>query len=314
MGILLFNLYAVEVNMSNLSNPTSIHITNQTPVSPAIQAWEINLQDQDKSIYTIKAFINDLQLLTGFFPPDKTIGSFSTNDLNNFLKWLENGRGVPCSPKSLARRITSIKAFFRWLKQHGRITVDPAEKVVQKSVISPLPEVLSDTEIIQVLETAQKYRTASKPDSRPFTLVQLLLETGLKKGECLALSLNHIDLSNTDEPFIFVRYNNPNYRYKERKILVSPIWIESYLEYQTQYDPKDQVFPWSPRRLEYILEDIGRDAGLKKHLSFDMCRWTCALKDFNQSEEHELIRQKLGISKIQWREIGSKLNRLSMGA
>jgi len=300
--------------MSSLPNSSSIHITNQTPLLPAIHSWEIFLQDQDKSIYTIKAFINDLQLMSGFFPPDKTVGSFSTNDLNNFLKWLENGRGVPCSPKSLARRITSIKAFFRWLKQHGRITIDPAEKVVQKSVISPLPEVLTDGEIFKVLETVQKYRSATKPDSRPFTLVQLLLETGLKKGECLALSLNHIDLSNPDEPFIFVRYNNPNYRYKERKIIVSPIWVESYLDYLKQYDPKDQVFPWSPRRLEYILEDIGKDAGLKKHLSFDMCRWTCALKDFNKSDEHDLIRQKLGISKIQWREIGSKLNRLSMGA
>jgi len=300
--------------MSSLPNSSSIHITNQTPLLPAIHSWEIFLQDQDKSIYTIKAFINDLQLMSGFFPPDKTVGSFSTNDLNNFLKWLENGRGVPCSPKSLARRITSIKAFFRWLKQHGRITIDPAEKVVQKSVISPLPEVLTDGEIFKVLETVQKYRSATKPDSRPFTLVQLLLETGLKKGECLALSLNHIDLSNPDEPFIFVRYNNPNYRYKERKIIVSPIWVESYLDYLKQYDPKDQVFPWSPRRLEYILEDIGKDAGLKKHLSFDMCRWTCALKDFNKSDEHDLIRQKLGLSKIQWREIGSKLNRLSMGA
>jgi len=298
--------------MNNPSNPNLVHITNLTTLLPAIQAWEIFLQDQDKSIYTVKAFISDLQLFTGFFAPDKSIGTISTNDINNFLKWLENGRGVSCSPKSLARRITSIKAFFRWLKQHGRISIDPAEKVVQKSVISPLPEILSELEIQKVLDTAQKYLVALKPDARPFTLVQLLLETGLKKGECLSLSLNHIDLESTSEPFIFVRYNNPNYRYKERKISISPIWIESYRTYLEQYQPKDQVFPWSPRRLEYILEDIGKDAGLKKHLSFDMCRWTCALTDFKNSDDHDLIRQKLGISKIQWREIGAKLNRLSL--
>lgn len=296
--------------MSN-SQSSNLHITQQTQLLPAIQAWEIYLQDQDKSIYTVKAFVSDLQLLASFFPPDKTVGTITTSDLNNFLKWLETGRPVPCSPKSLARRITSIKAFFRWLKQFGRITIDPAEKVVQKSVISPLPEVLTEAEQERVLEAANKLRSASKPDARPLTLLLLLLETGLKKGECLSLTLNHLNLETPADPYIFVRYNNPNYRYKERKISVSDEWVQVYQEYVEQYQPKDQLFPWSPRRLEYILEDIGKEAGLEKHLSFDMCRWTSVLRDFTTTEDKDLIRQKLGISKIQWREIGAKLNRLS---
>jgi integrase/recombinase XerD len=60
-----------------------------------------------------------------------------------------------------------------------------------------------------------------------------------------------------------------------------------------------------------LLEDIGREAGLEKHLSFDMCRWTCALNDYRSGMESEKIRQKLGISKIQWREIGQKLRQLA---
>lgn len=297
--------------MSEISSSSAIHISTQTPLFPAIRAWEIFLEDQDKSPYTVKAFINDMQLLANYFPPDRTIGSITTNDLNNFLTWMENGRGIPCSPKSLARRITSIKAFFRWLNQNGRITINPAEKVVQKSVISPLPVVLSQDEVQKVLDIALSYQSGSKPDARPFTLLALLLETGLKKGEILALSVNHIDLESSENPFVFVRYNNPNYRYKERKINISPGWVEIYLEYLKQYEPKDQVFPWSPRRLEYILEDIGKDAGLDKHLSFDMCRWTSVLLDYISDCERDYIRQKLGISKIQWREVGNKLERLS---
>jgi len=46
-------------------------------------------------------------------------------------------------------------------------------------------------------------------------------------------------------------------------------------------------------------------------LSFDMCRWTCALRDFRSGLEAEKIRIKLGISKIQWREIGMKLKQLN---
>jgi len=287
------------------------HIQSSTPLNPAIQAWEIYLQDQDKSPFTVKAFINDLQLLASFIPPDKSIGSITTNDLNLFLKWLENSRGVPCSPKSLSRRITSLKAFFRWLHNNGRILTNPAEKVVQKSVISPLPEILTSEEIKLIFDIADRYRNASKADTRYYTLFKLLLETGIKKGECLMLGLNHIDLNSPNGPFIFVRYNNPNYRYKERKINVSTEWVEAYQKYVNQFNPKDQVFPWSPRRLEYILEDLSKEAGLDKHLSFDMCRWTCAVLDYNSDMDRDAIRQKLGISKIQWREIGQKLERLS---
>lgn len=290
---------------------TTAHITAQTPLLPAIRAWELYLQDQGRSLYTIKAFIGDLQLLTSYLPADKTLGTVTTNDLNHFLNWLQKGRGVPCSPKSLARRITSLKSFFRWLHQGGVLVVDPAEKVVQQSVMSPLPVVLTTEETEKVLEVARAYRVAKKPDARPYTLLSLLLSTGIKKGECLALTLNHIDLEAPNGPILFIRYASPSSRYKERKIALTADWVESFKEYQAQYQPTDRVFPWSPRRLEYLLEDIGEEAGLTKHLSFDMCRWTCALDDWEAKIEPDKIRQKLGISKIQWREISLKLRQLS---
>ncbi len=278
---------------------------------PAIRAWEYYLQDQGRSLYTIKAFIGDLQLLTNYLPADRMLGTVTTNDLNHFLQWLQKGRGVPCSPKSLARRITSLKSFFRWLHQAGVLTVDPAEKVVQQSVISPLPVVLTKDETKSVLEIANGYRANPKPDARPYTLLALILETGIKKGECLALTLNHVDLEAQNGPILFVRYTSPSSRYKERKLPLSPEWVESYAEYLAQYKPTERVFPWSPRRLEYLLEDIGEEAGLDKHLSFDMCRWTSALDSWESGTDPDKIRQKLGISKIQWREISLKLRQLS---
>ncbi len=288
-----------------------IHISSFTPLLPAIKSWEVFLVDQGRSPYTIKAFLGDLHLFASFFSPDTSVGTISTQEINRFLTWLQKERKVPCSPKSLARRITSIKAFFRWLAQSGRISVDPAEKVVQQSVISPLPQVLTPEERDKVIQAALLRRNAQKPDARPYVLLMLLLTTGIKKGECLALNLNHIDLENPSGKVLFIRYASSGSRYKERKIELSDDWVEAYLEYLEQYKPTDQVFPWSPRRLEYLLEDLGKESGLVKHLSFDMCRWTCVLDDWKSGEDKEKIRQKLGISKIQWREVGLKLKQLS---
>ena len=292
----------------------SAHITSKSLLIPTINAWKVYLEDQGNSIHTVKAFTADLRLLAVYLSPDYPLGNISTTDINGFLEWMQKGRGVPCSPKTLSRRITSIKAFFRWLHQYGVILIDPAEKVVQKTVLSPLAEVLSPGELEAVLDVADMYRRKTKPDARPYTLVALLLSTGIKKGECLGLVPNHIDLEAPTGPLLFVRYASPQHRYKERKIPLPAEWIKAYQEYQSQYTPTDRLFPWSPRRLEYLLEDIGEEAGLTKHLSFDMCRWTCALSDWQEGVEREKIRQKLGISKVQWREISIKLERLAAGS
>lgn len=294
-----------------IPSTSTAHITPETTLVPAINAWRLYLADQGSSPHTVKAFTADLLLLASYLLPDRTVGSIHTSDLNNFLQWMQSGRGVPCSPKTLSRRITSIKAFFRWLHQYGVILLDPAEKVIQKSVMSPLPTVLTDDEVDAALEAAGRHRQGTKPDARPYLLLTLLLETAIKKNECLAISLNHIDLDTPGGHILFIRYASPKHRYKERKLPISDDWVKIYQEYKTQYPLTDRLFPWSPRRLEYLLEDIGEEAGLEKHISFDMLRWTCALSDWRAGMEHNKIRQKLGISKIQWREVRMKLERLS---
>jgi integrase/recombinase XerD len=291
---------------------STAHLTIQTGLVQALTAWEIYLNDQGRSPHTVKAFLSDVRLLGETLPPDRTLGDITTSDLNNYLHWLEHERGVSCSPKTLARRVTSMKSFFRWLQKGGAILVDPAEKVVQHSVFSPIPEVLTDAEIETVKLAADRYRRAVRPDARPYTLLALLLDTGIKKSECLGIHINHIDLSEKPgEPYVFIRYASPANRYKERKLTLSGDWVPAYEEYLAQYNPVDRLFPWSPRRLEYLLEDIGKEAGLTKHLSFDMCRWTSVLQDYLNNVEPEKIRQKLGISKIQWREVNLKLRQLA---
>jgi site-specific recombinase XerD len=292
-------------------SPATAHLTGQSLLAPTIQSWTIYLNDQGVSPHTVKAFVSDMNLFANYTPPERTLGEVSTQEITNFLDWMLTGRGVPCSPKTLARRITSLKAFFRWLHQYGVLLVDPAEKVPQRTVISPIPHVLSAEETSRVLETAGRHRRAAKPDTRTYALVSLLLGTGIKKGETLSIKPEHIEEDGPDGPFLFVRYSSPQNRYKERKIFLPEGWVEAYHEYAGQYELDEKVFPWSQRRLEYLLEDLGVEAGLDKHLSFDMCRWTCALNDLRNGMDRDTIRQKLGISKVQWREIGMKLDKLA---
>ncbi|MGA9534243.1 MAG: tyrosine-type recombinase/integrase [Anaerolineales bacterium] len=281
-------------------------------LSAAVRAWGEALAEDGKSVNTIKAFTGDLRLLAKFIGGGMAVNTIGTHDLKNFLDWMLNDRPVPCSPKTYSRRVTSLKSFFRWLNETSVLTEDPADPVPQQTVLSPLPTVLTPAEVEVVLAAADAYRQLDEPDARPYALVALLLETAIKKGECLRIHLNHVDLDHVDGPTLFVRYGSVRKRYKERKLTLSEAWVQAFHEYQFQYEPENELFPWSPRRLEYLLEEIGEAAGLdEKHLSFDMCRWSAALMDYRNGADKDKIRQKLGISKIQWREVGKKLARLA---
>jgi len=299
-------------------NKLTSHLNQNTLLTSAIHSWKVYLADQGRSPNTIKAFLSDVRLLTTFLPVDTTLGKVTTKDLNRYFEWMEKEREVPCSPKTLARRITATKSMFRWLHQYGVLMVDPAEKVAQRSAISPLPTVLTPKEYDEVLLAADRHRRGQKPDARPYALVYLLLTTGIKKSETLGINLEHLELDSPNGPQVFIKYATPANRYKERKLTLPDDWIPAYEEYLAQYkrsspadQPEEKLFPWSPRRLEYLLEDISNEAGLTKHLSFDMCRWTCALNAFRAGEDPDKIRQNLGVSKIQWRELFIKLKQLA---
>jgi integrase/recombinase XerD len=292
-------------------NKLTSHLNQNTLLTSAINSWVSYLADQGRSPNTIKAFLSDVRLLTTFLPENITLGKVTTKDLNRYFEWMEKERDVPCSPKTLARRITATKSMFRWLHQYGVLVVDPAEKVAQRSAISPIPTVLTPKEYDEVLLAADRHRRGAKPDARPYALVYILLTTGIKKSETLGINLEHLELDAKDGPQVFIKYATPANRYKERKLSLPDDWIPAYEEYLAQYKPEEKLFPWSPRRLEYLLEDISNEAGLTKHLSFDMCRWTCALNDFHAGIEPDQIRQKMGVSKIQWRELFIKLKQLA---
>jgi site-specific recombinase XerD len=293
---------------------TSARLRSSASLSAATQAWGEALEADGRSIHTVKAFVGDLRLLARFLGSGVALRTIATHDLKNFLEWMLNRRGVPCSPKTYSRRVTSIKAFFRWLSETGVLAEDPAASVAQQTVLSPLAEVLTPEEEQAALDAAEVLRRGPRPDARPYALLSLLLQTGIKKGECLGIHLNHVDLNAPEGPILFVRYGDVHKRYRERKLPLEAAWIPAYREYLAQYAPRDRLFPYSPRRLEYLLEDMGEAAGLDKHLSFNMCRWTAALQDYVAGVDKDHIRQKLGLSKIQWREVGAKLDRLAAGA
>jgi hypothetical protein len=118
-------------------------------------------------------------------------------------------------------------------------------------------------------------------------------------------------LADPTQPVLWIRYANPRRRHKERKLRLPAWWPAVLAEYRAQYQPEQALFPCTARNLEYVLRHVAEAAELANGLSFEMLRWTCSVRDYRAGMPADKLRQKLGISKITWREVGVKIAKLA---
>jgi integrase/recombinase XerD len=282
-------------------------------VADAIVGFDEYMLRKGFSENTIKAFDNDLKIISGFLGQETKLAQIGTADLEAFLHWLQYERGKPCSAKTLARRITTIKVFFGWLHGVGVIGTDPAEPVVQQPARPPLPEILRDDEINRLLSVSRDMLwDRQKPDARPYLLVSLLVQTGMKKAEVARLLLADVDGSQANAPEVTIRYADEAHAHKNRTLGLHPSILPVLNQYVEQYKPKEFLFDCTPRNLEYVLEEVGDRAGIKRlQVGFESLRWTAAVRDYRMGMPEERLRQKMGLSKISWRETREKIHKLA---
>jgi site-specific recombinase XerD len=286
-------------------------LTPTSSLAAAIALFYGHMIRQGFSDNTVKAFQADLRLFSKYTGSNRALGSIGQADLEEFLTWMRTSRGVPCSPKTFARRMTTLKVFFGWLTEAEILPFDPAAPLIHEHPSTPLPQILYDDQVNALLRTTRDLLWAPKPDARPYLLVSLLLQTGIKKSECMEIRPEHIDFSNPQAPVLYIRYADARRTHKERKLVLGPSFASVHHQYLAEYKPKEHLFECTARNLEYVLEDMARLAEISGGVSFEQLRWTCAVRDYRNGMPVNQLRQKLGLSMISWRETLPKIQKLA---
>jgi len=287
-------------------------LTRDSSLAAIVGGFHDHMVRQGYTENTIRAFLSDLRILTRYLGSGRAIGTISTKDLDDFLTYLRYYRGKPCSPKSYARRVTTLKALFSWLAEQEIIPRDPAAPIPQEQASSPLPHILYADQVQRLLNTTPRLMEDSEdPDPRPHMLVSLLLKTGIKKGEAMRIHLTHIDLSDPQGPALYIRYASPRQRHKERKLRLPDDFAQTLAQYCNRYQPQERLFECTARNLEYVLQDVAEQADLPQGVSFEMLRWTAAVQDYRAGMDPDKLRQKLGLSEITWRDTLRKIKMLA---
>jgi site-specific recombinase XerD len=149
----------------------------------------------NRSEKTVRWYITDALLFLRFVESESgskkiDAGEIGKNELRDFLA-LERGRGV--SRRSLARRVSGIKGFFRYLVRRGIIQDSPVIHMEMMKAEKRLPKVSSTKDITRVLAASCGDSAIEK---RNRAIVAFLYATGARVSELVGINTEDIDFRN----------------------------------------------------------------------------------------------------------------------
>lgn len=143
-----------------------------------------DLRSKGRSEATVIAYAKDIEQLLNFFSKEgrATIQDTSIEDLEKYKQYLQDNN---YTPKSISRKINSTRTFYRYLMDNSMISDNPSEKLAHPKFETKPPRVLTEMEY-------RALRDVSRIDIRLYSIVEVLLQTGIRIGELAALSLEDI--------------------------------------------------------------------------------------------------------------------------
>ncbi len=135
--------------------------------------------------------------------------------------------------RSIVRTISALRGFFNFLILEGKITVSPLEDVETPKFKPPIPRVLSEDEMGELINLSGSHKTAM----RDRTILEILYATGLRVSELIRLRKSDINL---DGGFVITMGK----RSKERVVPLGSYCRDAIRLYLETDKPKGQyLFP-----------------------------------------------------------------------
>ncbi|MCI3919035.1 tyrosine recombinase XerC [Paenibacillus sp. TRM 82003] len=142
------------------------------------------------SPYTIRNYASDLAQFVEFMQQQHVPGfaAVSYVTVRSFLAGLHEKQ---LAKRSVARKLSALRSFFRFLLKEGHISADPMAAVRSPKLEKPLPKFLYADQAIRLLEAPD----ASTPlGSRDRAMFELLYASGLRVSELVGLDMDDVRL------------------------------------------------------------------------------------------------------------------------
>ena len=222
-----------------------------------------DLKEKGRSESTLIAYSKDIEQLLNFFS-DKGILKLEATSIENleaYKKYLQDNN---YTPKSVSRKINSTRTFYKYLVETGHLKDNPSDKLAHPKFETKPPRVLSEMEY-------RALRDVSRSDIRLFSIIEVLLQTGIRIGELAALTIDDIRKQDTNGKTIDYLYIAEYGSHFARKVPINKSAkkaIDDYLEIRPETEEETLFItkngrPLLVRNIRTTIDKAFERAGIK---------------------------------------------------
>ena len=148
--------------------------------------------EKNYSSHTEISYFNDLTQFEEFITEEG--GTFDPAHINSthICIWMSRLMEQGLKARSVNRKLSAVKSFFRYLKKKGVIVQNPVEPVSGPKATKKLPSFVNDPEMTKVIDDPMEYSDDFRGHRDRF-LIELLYLTGMRRAELIALKDTDID-------------------------------------------------------------------------------------------------------------------------
>ncbi len=256
---------------------------------------------------TVEAYRDDLRdfcRFLGWEPEDFNPENVDETDVKEWM--LDMLESQHQSPRSVKRRLSALRSFYKFLLRQGKVKRDITARVIPPKADKPLPVFFREEEMQAALSNGDNGLSAKRSDSvtvqRDDLIISLLYQTGMRQAELLNLTDADFDLAQ-GQVRIFGK------RRKERVVPIGPKLVEqirAYMEFRdseiSNLQSSISNVKFFPNLTKYSLYTIvrtrmGAVSTLKKH-SPHVLRHTFATTMLDNGADIRTIQTLLGHASI----------------
>ena len=269
-----------------------------------IRQFTDSLIHQNASDHTVRSYVSDLQQFHRYLTPPDTggrPGNFSVQELNAQVirEYMGYLHGQKIEKSSIARKISTLRSFCRYLCRHQILPHNPAKLIRSPKVAQKVPNYLTVEDCVALIETPNLNRPRGLRDR---AILELLYACGLRVSELTGINIGDINFS---EALILVRGKGK----KERLVPFGNhchTALKAYLEERRSQridhslEPDPPVFlnargsRLAPRSVRYLVEKSLRSARLNQKISPHGLRHSFATHLLNSGADLRSIQELLG--------------------
>jgi len=251
---------------------------------------------------TIAAYRADIKIVQAFLSArDTDVLDACDVDLLQFMS-----KTVAHSPRTIARRLSTLRRFFRYLVREGIVAVDPTIRLMAPRIGRTLPHSLSERDVEALLDAPEINTVLGIRDR---TMLEVLYATGLRVSELVNITLTQVNLRQG-----VVRVMGKGA--KERLVPFGEVAHNMVERYLNEARPQlvrghmtDAMFPtrrggaMTRQTFWYAIKKYARQANLTTRLSPHTLRHAFATHLLNHGADLRVVQMLLGHSDISTTQI-----------